>query len=272
MRKTILVFGVIGGLTAYGAMPATASSIPAKLKSSKVQGDLIPAFACEPSDTTADCSGSVQTSTCSGSGDGCGLFDPPCPSGETCSGGNVTKSALNGRGCTFEKGSFKFQTGKDTAVQVSGLKCTGATPSALCGHISGYFSIMSQNVDAKGNVTPINCPTLPTGNPAGTSNFAIAYFGSLTCDAKGNCKGVLPVTNNPCPGVDAVSQVTSVDVFDGPASVSFVNLNGSGLTLKGCCGTNQYLIPGANTGEQEACQNAGKQDVLATMGTVTQIP
>ncbi len=268
MRKTILVLGVIGGLMVCGAMPVTATSIPAKLKSAKVQGDLIPAFACEPSDLTADCSGSVQTSTCSGSGAGCGLFDP-CPAGETCTGGNVTKSALNGRNCTFEKGSFKFQTGKDTAVQVSGLKCTGSAPSALCGHISGYFSIMNQNIDAKGGVAPVTCPPLSTGNPAGTSNFAIAYFGSLTC-SNGTCKGVLPITVNPCPGVDAVSQVISVDVFDGPASVS-LNPNNSELTLKGCCGTNQYLIPGVNTGDQEACQLAGKQDVLATMGTVTQI-
>ncbi len=42
MRKTLLALGVIAGLTVGGVMPAAAASIPAKLKSAKVQGDLVP--------------------------------------------------------------------------------------------------------------------------------------------------------------------------------------------------------------------------------------
>ena len=270
MRKIIVAMTVIGGLTFCGAMPAAAASIPAKLKSAKVQGDLVPAFACEPNDTTADCSGSIQVGTCSVSGAGCGLLDP-CTDGGTCTGDNVTKSALNGRDCTFEKGTFKLQTGKDTAVQISGLKCVGSAPASLCGNLAGYSTIMSQNIGSKGEVTPITCPPLQGQDPAGSSNFAISQIGNITCTSKGVCKGVITNTVNPCPNADAVTQVISLSVFDGPASVTLSNINGSGVTLKGCCGVNQYLIPGLNVADQPDCQSAGPQDVLATIGNAIQI-
>jgi hypothetical protein len=272
MRKALLVVVAVGGLTVAGAMPAAATSISAKLKSSKVQGDLVPAWACAPLDENSNCSGSTSVSTCTVSGGACSLLDP-CPLAEDkCTGGNKSASEVNGRGCTFDKGTFKVQSGKDAQVQVSGLKCTGGLPSGLCGHIEGYSTIMNQNVDAKGVVTPKSCVIAPTGEIAGASNFAIASLGTLTCDAKGTCKGVLPLAlGNPCPDTDSETQIASIDIFDGAASASITPPNSS-ITLKACCGRAEYVIPGAKSADQPACQNLNPpQDVLATMGNVVQI-
>jgi hypothetical protein len=268
MQRALVTAAAIGGLIVAGAMPASATSISAKLKSAKVQGDLVPAWACDPNDENSNCSGSINASTCSGSGAPCSLFTP-CAGGETCTGGNESASARNGRGCTFDKGTFKIQSGKDAQVQILGLKCTGTAPSGLCGHIEGYSTIMNQNIDAKGVVTPKSCVG-PTGEIAGASNFAIASLGVLTCDAKGKCKGVLPLAlNNPCPDVDSETQIASLDVFDGP-DFATIDANGSGVILKACCGRAEYVIPGAKSADQPACQ--GKvQDVLGSMGNVIQI-
>jgi hypothetical protein len=271
MRTALLVIAAVGGLTAVGAVPAAATSIGAKLKSSKVQGDLVPAWACSAADENSNCSGSTNVSTCSVSGTPCSLIEP-CPSGETCTGGNKSASEVNGRGCTFDKGTFKIQSGKDAQVQILGLKCTGGLPTGLCGHIEGYSTIMNQNVDTKGVVTPKSCVVAPTGEIAGASNFAIASLGVHTCDAKGKCKGVLPLAiSNPCPDVDSETQIASIDIFDGPGFVTIQPANSS-ITLKACCGRAEYVIPGAKSADQPACQSlSAPQDVLATMGNVVQI-
>jgi len=128
---------------------------------------------------------------------------------------------------------------------------------------------MNAKIDAKNVVTPKSCIG-PTGEIAGSSNFAIASLGVLTCDAKGTCKGVLPLAiTNPCPTVDSETQIASLDVFDGP-DFATIDANNSGVILKACCGRAEYVIPGAKSADQPACQ--GKtQDVLGSMGNVIQI-
>jgi hypothetical protein len=129
---------------------------------------------------------------------------------------------------------------------------------------------MSENIPAKGTPTPIQCAELLGRDPAGSSNFVAIQLGGLTCDSKGTCKGVITNVANPCPNVDAVQQVVALNVYDGPAAAVIDNVNGSGVTLKKCCGLNQNILPGSPAAEQPGCQGV-TQDVLAAMGAVVQI-
>jgi hypothetical protein len=268
MRRPVLAACFTSALLGL-AVPALGTDIGAKLKSNKVQGDLIPAYACVPDDPSVDCSGSLQVRSCSDGTGPCGS-SADCTAGGTCTVGAVTKSSAYGRTCTFEKGTFKVQSGKATNVQLVKVSCTGAPlPTELCAHVVQFTTIVDRNIDSKGNATPTICNNPVAGDVAGTSSFAVAQRGTLTCSTKGTCKGVLPQSIiDPCPTVDKVYQVVRIDVFDGPVFAS-VNVGG-GTTLQACCGRNQTVIANVLTSDQPDCQGT-TQDVLATSGTVLQV-
>ena len=269
MKKRFAFAGIGLAVIALASLPVSATVIPAKMKSKKVQGDLVPAYACDPTDPDPACSNSLQIRSCS-DGSGPCVGDASCTGGGTCTEGVITKSNAYGHNCIFESGNFKIQSGKDTQVQLKKVSCIEASPpSQLCGHIASYSTITDLNIDTKGVITPKTCTHPVAGNIAGTANYAIAQQGTLTCDSKGSCKGVLPVVAaDPCPDVDKVSQYIRLEVFDGS---SFVSIDVGGAVLKGCCGRNQNLVGGGFPVSAVAPCNTAEQDSLAVGGTVVQI-
>ena len=228
------------GLAVALAPMAYAIGIPAGLKSTKMKGTLVPAFA--PQD--------------SGSGTGDDEGDSPA----------FVDTAVARTGCTFTKGSYKIQVGKDASVQLAGVTC-GGTPvtGTLCAHTKVLATIMNEEIDASGGSTAKACSST-AGDIAGLINWSSGNVGTITCTA-GKCKGTLPtVATDPCPDVDKVAEVRRIEVFNGP---DFANVPVLGTALKVCCGPHQTLVGGISPSGSAPC-NTSTQDVMGEAGTVTQ--
>lgn len=243
MKKlgTIVALGM--GL-AFVSASAYGLGIPAKLKATKVQGNLVPAY--------------YPMSSGSGTGDDEG--DTPALLGTA-----VQRSA----NCTFTQGKFKQQLGKDTAVQLKGVTCMGTPFSGqLCAHTKQMATIMDHDIDKKGVISGAQTCLSGTTPLQGKINFTTGNIGSLTCSA-GSCKGTLPVvTPDPCPDVDKVSEFRRLEVFDGNDSGSLVIVVGS-PAIKACCGPRQTAAGSISVNTVAPC-NTSTQDVLGEIGTVTQ--
>jgi hypothetical protein len=237
--KKLTVLGVCGVALGFAVSAAFGLGISAKLKSKKVQGDLVPAY--------------YPQSSGSGTGDDEG--DSPALLG----------TAVQRGACTFSAGKFKLQQGKDGQVQLTGVTCGGTPYSGqLCAHTKQLATIMDEDLDKTGASTAKTCTS---GIPIqGKINFSTGNIGSLTC-SNGTCKGTLPVvTTDPCPDVDKVSELRRVEVFDGNDKASITTM---GTTLAACCGPNQTTVGGISVSGTAPC-NTSTQDVMAEMGIVTQ--
>jgi hypothetical protein len=249
MKKIGTILAIAMGLAFVSASAHAQLGIPAKLKATKIQGNLVPAY--------------YPLSTGPGTGDD--EDDSPALLGTA-----VQRSNPATHNCIFTQGKFKQQLGKDTAVQLKGVLCGPAgmqTPytGQLCAHTKQLATIMNEDIDKTGAVAAKTCPSTG-GDLSGKINFTTGNIGSLTC-ANGSCKGTLPVvTTDPCPDVDKVSELRRLEVFDGPdvASVTFL-----GTDLKTCCGPTQQIVGGVPTSGYAPCTTS-TQDVLGEMGTVTQ--
>lgn len=219
MRRWIGVCAVALAVSAFGATSALAVSMGPKAKGKKVGGDFAQAYQCGASATDPiDCEGTQ--------------LSPAAP-----------KST-----CTLDGGKFKVQTGKDMFVLLKGVDCGGASPSAVCVQVEGLSTIMDEDRDKDGNLTPETC-TFQSIPLEGTSSYSNIFVGDVTCDAKGKCKGTIPsVSQDPCPDVDKVTEIRRVRVFDGPAASVFNPL--PGVTIAICdesTGVKELARPGQMT-------------------------
>jgi hypothetical protein len=232
----------LGTAAAFVASAASAQiGIPAKLKAGKVQGNLVPAY--YPSDTGA------------GTGDDEG--DSPAFQD------TGVQSSAN---CQFTQGKFKAQVGKDAAVALKGVTCSG-TPftGSLCAHTKILATIMTNDVAKDGTPGPALPCNTTAGDISGKQNFVTGNIGHLTCTA-GSCAGTLPVvTADPCPASDKVAEIRRLEVFDGPDEASQAIL---GTTLAVCCGPHETLV--GNAAPSGLPCSTSTQHVLAEEGTVTQ--
>lgn len=220
--------------------PAFGFGIPAKTSAKKILGNLVPAF----------------YPTVAGRGHGDDESDTP----------SLIAVGAPRSACTFKQGKFKMLVGKDVQIQLSTVTC-GGTPvtGSLCAHTKLVATIMSDEIDKNGVVTPVTCPSTG-GNIEGKMNFVTGNVGTITC-AAGTCSGTLPVvTADPCPAVDKVSEVRRVEVFDGPDLGAIVVL---GSTLSACCGPGQTAAGGISINGVAPCTTS-TQDVMAGMGTIVQ--
>ena len=238
MRRLVVAAAMGTALALTASATFAQIGIPSKLKAKKVQGNLVPAF--YPS----------------GTGRSTGDDDQDSPA--------ILQDAVPRSTCTFTQGKFKLQSGKDAAVKMKGVTC-GGTPfsGTLCAHTKVLSSIMNNEIDKDGNLTPVTCTTT-AGDVQGKMNWSSGNVGTLTCSA-GSCEGTLPVVaTDPCPAVDKIAEVRHFEVFDGPDLATQMVM---GTTLKVCCGPGQKIVgpiaPGA------PCDTS-TQDVMAEMGTVTQ--
>jgi hypothetical protein len=239
--RALIAAVCVGTAVSLVAQTAQGIGISAKMKSKKVQADLVPAY--------------YPASTGSGTGDDEG--DDPAILGTPVQRGK----------CTFESGKVQVQAGKDDKIQLKGVNCNGTPYSgSLCAHRKVLSTIMDEDIDKKGVSTPKVCVT-PDGasTSENTISFTTGAIGLISC-SNGKCKGTLPpVTADPCPDVDKVSQVTRVEVFDGPEEGV---LQIAGAAIGACCGPNQNAagpIP-----VSPFCPVGSTQDVFAEMGYVTQ--
>ena len=202
MRRCIRLCVVALALSAFGATSALAISMGPKAKAKKVGGDFAQAYACGASATDPiDCQGTQLSPA-------------------------ATKST-----CTLDGGKFKVQTGKDMFVLLKGVDCGGTPPSAVCVQVEGLSTIMDEDRDKDGNLTPETC-TFQGLNLEGTSSYSNIFVGDVACDAKGKCKGTIPsITADPCPDVDKVTEIRRVRVFDGPAASTFEPIPGIVIAL-----------------------------------------
>jgi hypothetical protein len=244
MRVRTFVIAAAGFALVATTPTAWADGVKASFKAKKVAGDLIPAFA--PDDT-----GSNNGEDHDG-GDANAAFNEP---------GSPRQSS-----CEFAKGSVKIQVGKNASVKVSGVVCGGTPYSGqLCAHVKALSTIANEEIDKDGNSTPKSCISGIAGDVAGRVNWVTSQVGLLTCTA-GKCAGTLPpVTTDPCPDVDKITEIRRVDVMNGPDMASTVVL---GTTLKACCGPRQTVVGPAQASAFAPCDTS-TQDVMATMGNVT---
>jgi hypothetical protein len=222
--------------SAYGQL-----GIPAKLKASKVQGNLVPSY--HPLDT--------------GAGTGDDENDSPA----------FLDTAVQSGNCMFTQGKFKAQVGKDAAVQLKGVVCGGVPADGimLCAHTKDLSTIMNEDIDKTGATAAKTCLS-GTTHLEGKVNFSTGNFGSLTCVA-GTCKGTLAVVaTDPCPDVDKVAEVRRLEVFDGNDSAVIPVM---GTNLSACCGSTQTVVGPVAASSVAPC-NTSTQQVMAEIGTVTQ--
>jgi hypothetical protein len=167
--------------------------------------------------------------------------------------------------CEFDLGKSKMILGKDIQVQLKKVRCSG-TPVAdgtqFCAHTKILSTIVDEELASDGSSTAKTCISPSAANVAGKTNYVTGSIGTITCTS-GTCKGVLPpVTADPCPDVDKVTEVRRLQVFDGDDSATAVVL---GSTLGTCCGPGQTFIGGVAPGGGD-CPNP--QDVMAEMGQI----
>ena len=242
MGKHAKIAVLVAAAFTLSSSAAFGIGISAKLKSKKMQGDLVPAYA--PTDT--------------GSNTGDDENDSPAFN----EGASVRQS-----NCTFEKGSFKFQTGKDGQVKLSAVKC-GGTPfnGTLCAHAKAVSTILNEDIDTANVSTPKTCVAGVAGDIAGRINWVTVNIGQVTC-INGACKGTLPtVAADPCPDVDKVTEYRRVEVFNGPDQRTLSVL---GTNLTACCGPGQTLVGNVAANGGAPC-NTSTQDVMGIGGTVLQ--
>lgn len=241
----------VGAAVALAAPSAQGIGIPAKLKGKKVQGDLVPAYA--PADTG------------SGTGDDEGknpaILDTPELRSDS-----TTDSV--GHDCTFLQGKFKAQVGKDIQLKLKGVTC-GGTPynGMLCAHTKTLSTIMDEEIDKEGNSTPVVCiaPDM-VQHTENSVSWVTGAVGTISC-VDGSCQGTIPpVTADPCPDVDKVSEIRRLEVFDGPDKGT-TTINGA--TIGACCGPTQTFAGPFPVAGIAPC-NASTQDVMAEMGQVVQ--
>jgi hypothetical protein len=251
--RVLIAAVCVGTAVALAVPPAHGFSISAKAAAKKIQADLVPAYS--PVDTGA-VDGDGNPTTGSGHGDDEG--DNPSI---------LATPFLRSSKCTFETGKVTYQVGKDAQVQLKNVKCDG-TPydGSLCAHTKVLNTIMDEDVDKNGVVTPKVCLS-----PAGTSTEATLQWvtgnvGRVAC-SKGQCKGTIPpVLADPCPDVDKVSELRRFEVFDGPDEGSTTIL---GATLASCCGPGQVVAGPIPVSTLQPCDTS-TQDVMAGMGYINQ--
>jgi len=255
---------------------SSAVSISAKLKSKKLLGDLVPAYACSPGDADPfECHESLLVKGCTNNPQLSCAGDTDCGGPGLCSGPVPSKSLQNGHDCSFTKGAFKILAGKEVQIQVQGMNCNAGSPvpTGVCANIATYATIANENIDSHGNPTPVVCTAAIVGDIAGTSNYAIAQMDTIPCDATtAKCQGSIPLsTTDPCPSVDKIAQVARVEVFDGPDSAV---QNVIGTNLFACCSPYAEAAGGSAVSHAvpppNGCQGS-VQDVLAVAGTVTNV-
>ena len=266
MKRLVTARIAIGALLVFGASTAFAFQFTnqvgfgQKMKAQKLQSDLVPAFACDPTDSDPGCSNSFLVG-------GGGIFTTnPAP-------GNQTKSAKSGNNCTFLTGTVKMQVGKDTQVQLKGVSCGSPgvvkDGGSLCCQTVGYSTLSNVLIDKKGAVTEIMpCGPTQSGFIQGSSNYTMAIVANTVGPCKkGTCKGVLSSSGqqsqNPCPHSDTISETRRIEIFDGD---KVAMLPAFGTTLEVCCGLNQQIIPGVAVDEAH-CPTP--QDVLAVPGSLS---
>lgn len=245
MRRLLSIVAV-GTAMAIAAPAVHGIGIPSTLKSKKVSGDLVPAYA--PMDTG------------SGTGD------------DENEGANAAflDTAVQRGNCKFTQGKFKSQTGKDTSISLKGVTC-GGTPYTgnLCAHTKVLSTIMSEDLDKNNVSTPKTCDPDGMGvapDVAGKINFSTGAISNLIVCTAGTCTGTLPtVTTDPCPAVDKVAELRRIEVFDSDDLGSITIL---GTPLEHCCGPNQTAV--GNFAVTGAPCNTSTQDVFAEIGTVVQ--
>lgn len=241
MRKHVKIGVLVAAAVVMSSVAVFGIGVPAKLKSKKLGGDLVPAF--YPSDSGRN--------TGDDENDSAAFID----------------TAVARSSCTFLKGQFKFQTGKDGQVKLGGVVCGGVPFNGnLCAHAKGLSTIANEEIDATGMSTPASCMTGGAGEIGGKLNWVSVNVGVVTC-INGTCKGTLPqVAADPCPSVDKITEYRRVEVFDGPDTAVFAVL---GTTLKTCCGPGQTIVGGTSVGTIAPC-NTSTQDVMAIGGTILQ--
>ena len=247
--RVLIAVACVGAAAALAVSPAHGFSISAKATAKKIQGDLVPAYS--------------PVVTGSGTGDDEG--DSPAILATPFL--RTSGATGEGRNCTFESGKVTFQVGKDAQVQLKKLSC-GGTPytGSLCAHTKVLNTIMDQDVDKNGVATPKVCLAPNGSNTEATIQWVTGSVGLITC-SKGSCKGTIPpVTADPCPDVDKVSELRRFEVFDGPDKASTTI---SGATLGSCCGPGQIVAGPIPVSTFPPCDTS-TQDVLGEMGYINQ--
>jgi len=253
--RALIAAVCVGTALALVAASAQAQgfSISAKATAKKIQSDLVPAYS--PADTgQTDCAGKPIT----GPGHGDDESDNPAI---------LATPFLRSSKCKFESGKVTYQVGKDAQVQLKKVSC-GGTPysGSLCAHTKVLNTIMDLDVDKKGTVTAKVCLAPNGSETQATIQWVTGSVGLITC-SNGNCKGTIPpVTADPCPDVDKVSELRRFEVFDGPDKASTVI---SGATLGSCCGPGQVVAGPIPVSTFPPC-GTSTQDVMAEMGYINQ--